>query len=293
LDALGLRPAVPWDTGIQKAWSPGESGAWARLDAWRDGSVADYRDERDFPDRDGTSRLSPHLHFGEVGPAQVWHAVQAAGGGGKAEKGAEAWLRQVIWREFAHHLLYHFPHTTDAPMQEKFARFPWTRADKQLRQWQKGATGYPIVDAAMRALWETGWMHNRLRMVVASFLTKHLLLPWQEGARWFWDTLVDADLANNSLGWQWTAGCGADAAPYFRVFNPVLQGKKFDPEGHFVRRWVPELQRMPARHVHAPWEAPDGVLQEAAVRLGADYPHPMVDHGEARDRALEAWEAIK
>jgi deoxyribodipyrimidine photo-lyase len=202
-------------------------------------------------------------------------------------------LSQIGWREFGHHLLFHFPHTTTEPLRPEFERFPWSADRDKLRSWQRGRTGYPIVDAGMRQLWQTGWMHNRVRMVVASVLVKHLLLPWQEGARWFWDTLVDADLANNTMGWQWSAGCGADAAPYFRIFNPILQGTKFDPLGNYVREWVPELGRLPAENIHAPWEAPSGVLEAAGVKLGTIYPAPVVDHKEARAGALKAYEVLK
>jgi deoxyribodipyrimidine photo-lyase len=205
----------------------------------------------------------------------------------------QAFLRELGWREFAHHLLFHFPHTTDRPLRPEFARFPWRKDPRVLKAWQRGQTGYPLVDAGMRELWATGWMHNRVRMIVGSFLVKDLLLPWQEGARWFWDTLVDADLANNTLGWQWTAGCGADAAPFFRIFNPVSQGQKFDPHGDYIRRWVPELARLPARWIHKPWAAPPRVLSEAGVTLGRTYPEPAVDHAAARQRALAAWAKIR
>ncbi len=225
----------------------------------------------------GTSRLSPHLHFGEISPRQVWQAVKRLAESQSIP--AAVWrdwqfLTELGWREFAHHLLFHFPHTPEQPLRAEFARFPWRKNAAWLRAWQRGRTGYPLVDAGMRELWSTGWMHNRVRMVVASFLVKNLLLPWQEGARWFWDTLVDADLANNTLGWQWTAGCGADAAPFFRIFNPVSQGEKFDPEGSYVRRWVPELARLPAAWIHQPWEAPPAVLAAAGVELGRTYPRP-------------------
>jgi deoxyribodipyrimidine photo-lyase len=199
----------------------------------------------------------------------------------------------LYWREFAHHLLYHFPHTVGAPLRSEFARFPWRDDDEAWKAWTRGRTGYPIVDAGMRQLWRTGWMHNRVRMIAASFLVKDLLVSWQRGAAWFADTLVDADLANNTLGWQWTAGCGADAAPYFRVFNPVLQGNKFDPEGAYVRRWVPELGRLPNDVLHAPWEAEAAVLRAAGVELGRTYPRPVVDHHAARDRALAALATLK
>jgi deoxyribodipyrimidine photo-lyase len=208
-------------------------------------------------------------------------------------RGSEEFLRELGWREFAHHLLYHFPHTDLNPLREAFSAFPWTENDEGLKAWQTGQTGYPIVDAGMRQLWETGWMHNRIRMIVASFLIKDLLIPWQDGAKWFWDTLVDADLAANTLGWQWTAGCGADAAPYFRVFNPVSQGEKFDPEGRYVARFVPELARLPKKWIHKPWEAPQQVLHECGIELGKEYPSPIVDHAEARLQALAAYDHIR
>jgi len=269
------------------AWQPGEAGAQARLREFLAGSAADYPRRRDQPALPGTSRLSPQLHFGELSPRQVWHAVQAAAGGWR--RAAGAFRRQLAWREFAHHLLWHFPHTPEQPLRAAYARFPWRRDASALRAWQRGQTGFPLVDAGMRELAQTGWMHNRVRMVVASFLVKDLLLPWTAGARWFWETLVDADLANNTLGWQWAAGCGADAAPYFRVFNPVLQGRKFDPAGDYVRRWVPELARLDARWIHRPWQAPAAALQCAGVVLGRTYPRPIVDHAAARLRALDAF----
>ena len=210
-----------------------------------------------------------------------------------ANRGGQVFLSEVGWREFAHHLLFHHPHTPAEPLRREFATFPWRKSASQLRAWQQGLTGYPIVDAGMRQLWQTGWMHNRVRMIVASFLVKHLRISWQEGAAWFWDTLVDADLANNTLGWQWSAGCGADAAPYFRIFNPILQGGKFDAAGVYVRRWVPELGRLPAKFIHQPWQAPAGVLAAAGVNLGRDYPQPIVDHGEARKAALAAFQAMR
>jgi deoxyribodipyrimidine photo-lyase len=226
-----------------------------------------------------TSRLSPHLHFGEIGPRQIVAAL----------RDHNACLRQLGWREFAHHLLFHFPETTDAPLDERFARQRWKRSRAHLQAWQRGRTGIPLVDAGMRELWRTGWMHNRVRMIVASWLTKNLQIHWLEGARWFWDTLVDADLANNTLGWQWVAGCGADAAPYYRIFNPVLQAKRFDPQRQYIRRWVPEIARLPDRWIHEPWSAPEAVLQSAGVALGVTYPRPIVDLGESRKRALRVY----
>jgi deoxyribodipyrimidine photo-lyase len=297
LRELALRPRLDWASGFAPVWTPGEAAAGRRLKRFVAREMANYAEERDRPDRDGTSRLSPHLHFGEVSPRQVWATVRAASRGSGVfppGRGAAVFLAEIGWREFAHHLLWHFPRTAESPLREKFARFPWA-ADpgrRQLRAWQRGGTGYPIVDAGLRQLWRTGWMHNRVRMIAASFLVKHLRLPWQEGAAWFWDTLLDADLANNTLGWQWSAGCGADAAPYFRIFAPVRQGKKFDPEGRYVRRWVPELAKLPASLIHAPWLAPTEVLDAADIRLGDTYPRPMVDHAEARFAALAAFKQL-
>lgn len=286
LESLDLRPTIPWDTGIREAWTPGEAGGRARLRHFLDHGLGDYGEGRDRPDHDGTSRLSPYLHFGELSPRQVWHAVHNASA--RRSLDPVPYLRELGWREFAHHVLHHFPRTATAPMRPAFEHFPWAEDPGNLRAWRRGRTGYPLVDAGLRELWVTGYMHNRVRMVVASFLTKHLLLPWQEGARWFWDTLVDADLANNTMGWQWTAGSGVDAAPYFRIFNPVIQGTKFDPDGAYVKRWLPALARLPLKYLHAPWTAPTEVLGTAGVKLGRDYPLPIVDHAWARARALAA-----
>jgi len=287
LDELGLVPANPWDVGIARAWQPTREAAEARLEEFLAGDVRRYAGGRDLPAKDQVSRLSPYLHFGQLGPREVTAACHAA------KDPAAEFLREIGWREFAHHLLYHFPHTTDSPMDGRFDAFPWRENESDLAAWQRGDTGVPMVDAGMRQLWVSGWMHNRVRMIAASFLTKNLLLPWQSGARWFWDTLVDADLASNSLGWQWTAGCGADAAPYFRVFNPVLQGEKFDPRGAYVRRWVPQLSRLPDKWVHQPWAAPAEVLAGAGVSLGTNYPRPLVDLKTSRLRALEVWGRLK
>jgi deoxyribodipyrimidine photo-lyase len=284
LESLRLLPEPDWAGGLRATWTPGAAGARAELGRFLEEAAGDYAEGRDRPAVRGTSRLSPHLHFGEVSPREALQAVQDfAAAEPRAGKGAESFIRQLYWREFAHHLLHHFPHTPDQPLRETFRRFPWRRDAKAMGAWQRGRTGYPLVDAGMRELWQTGWMHNRVRMNAASFLVKHLLLPWQAGARWFWDTLVDADLANNTLGWQWAAGCGADAAPYFRVFNPVLQSRKFDPDGAYLRAYVPEIARLTGAAVHAPWEAGD---------TGA-YPKPVVDHAAARERALAAFETVK
>ncbi len=290
LDDWALQPSKPdWATGIRAAWIPGESGARARLSLFVDHGFRTYAKGRDRPDRDGTSLMSPYLSLGEIGPRQIWHTVQARAAAHPEQAGeAEAYLRELGWREFSCHLLYHWPDLPERNWRDGFEGFPWREDVAGLKAWQRGRTGYPIVDAGMRQLWQGGWMHNRVRMIVASFLIKDLLIHWREGQAWFWDTLVDADLANNAASWQWVAGTGADAAPYFRIFNPVLQGRKFDPDGDFVRRFVPELAHLPAEHIHEPWKAPAEVLQAAGVVLGRTYPHPIVDHGMARARALEA-----
>ena len=292
VDDLGLLPTIDWATGMREAWTPGEAGATERFEAFVDRHITDYVEERNRPDREGTSSLSPHLHFGEISPRIIWDRIRSGGEIDDLSPGAETYLKEVAWREFGYQLLYHFPKTTDEPLRGEFAAFPWREDPKALRAWQRGRTGYPIVDAGMRQLWAMGWMHNRVRMIVASFLVKHLLLPWREGARWFWDTLVDADLASNTLGWQWSAGCGADAAPYFRVFNPILQGEKVDPKGEYVRRWVPELAKVSDRYLHKPWEAPAKMLSDWGITLGTTYPRPIVEHAAARERALEAFYSI-
>ncbi len=265
-------------------WSPGEMGALHKLHCFLS-KVEEYPILRDFPAEEGTSLLSPHLHFGEISPFTLWHKVK--------EKRGDAFLRQLIWREFAAALLYFFPETKEKPLRPEFARMKWTKDEKVLQRWQQGNTGYPIVDAGMRQLLETGWMHNRVRMIVASFLVKDLGIDWREGASWFFAHLVDADFANNTFGWQWAAGCGADAAPYFRVFNPELQGKKFDETGAYVRRYIPELAPIPDKWIHNPAEAPLEVLQKAGVSLGKDYPYPIVDHKKAREEALRRYAAVR
>ncbi len=286
VDALGLLPGRDWAEGFWQRWQPGEKAAQRRLDCFIDEAVSGYDQARDRPAEHGTSRLSPHLHWGEVSPLQVARALEPSG---EIPTGQGRWgfLREIAWREFSAHLLYHYPHLPEAPLKRQFEAFPWrARRDyaDDLRAWQQGRTGVPMVDAGMRELWQTGWLHNRVRMVVASFLTKNLLIPWQEGARWFWDTLVDADLGNNTQGWQWSGGCGADAAPYFRVFNPVLQGQKFDPQGGYVRRWCPELARRSARRLHEPL---------APGEHCGDYPRARVDLKASRQRALDAYDAIR
>ncbi len=293
IDSLGLMPRVRWDEGLAERWAPGEAAALARSAGFLDLDATGYGERRDIPAVAGTSRLSPHLHFGEISPRRLV-AMAAERFGALASGPAEAFVRELGWREFAHHLIHHFPHTVDHPLDPRYESFPWRdgASPALLADWQQGRTGIPLVDAGMRELWHTGWMHNRVRMIVASFLTKNLRLPWQLGARWFWDTLVDADLANNSFGWQWTAGCGADAAPYFRVFNPVRQGERFDPDGAYVRRWCPELAGLPSRHIHQPWTAAAQVLDASGVTLGRDYPKPIVDLGRSREEALEAYQML-
>lgn len=289
LDAFQFAPARWWDAGFWEVWTPGEAGAREALEVFVDGALRGYREQRDRPDRVGTSRLSPHLHFGEIAPwriaAQIEQTRSAA-----TTADADAYLRELGWREFAHHLLHHFPATAERNLDERFDKFQWAeRSPAKIDAWRHGTTGVPIVDAGMRELWHTGWMHNRVRMIAASYLCKHVRQHWLEGARWFWDTLVDADMANNTLGWQWVAGTGADASPYFRVFNPVAQAEKFDPNGAYIARWVPELSRLPVPARFAPWTQP-----ELAAKLAPDYPpQPIVGLAEGRDRALAAYRAMR
>ena len=294
LEEWHLLPNSPdWAGGLRVEWQPGEEGARTRLSRFLDEALHGYKSGRDRPDQGWTSRLSPHLHFGEIGPRQIWHATRnAVAASGRADSDAEKFLGEIGWREFSYHLLFRYPDLPALPLRREFEAFPWREDGVALRAWQKGKTGYPVVDAGMRELWTTGWMHNRVRMVVASFLVKHLLIPWQVGEAWFWDTLVDADLAANAASWQWVAGCGADAAPYFRIFNPVIQGQKFDPEGDYVRRWVPELTALPTKYIHQPWSAPEPVLRNARITLGTTYPCPIVEHGFARRRALESFAGL-
>jgi deoxyribodipyrimidine photo-lyase len=298
LETLDLRPRLNWADEWSREWQPGEAGAQAAWRRFLRDRIHAYDEGRDRPGEAGTSKLSAHLHFGEISVRQIWADVKAQGkesGVYPPSNGARVFLAELGWREFAHHQLFHFPHTVEEPLREQFRDFPW-RSDpggRLLQAWQRGQTGYPLVDAGLRQLWATGWMHNRVRMVVASFLVKHLRLPWQDGARWFWDTLVDADLANNTLGWQWSAGCGADAAPYFRIFNPVTQATKFDASGRYVAQWVPELARLPVRLRHAPWQASPAEQAAAGVELGRTYPYPIVEHAAARAEALAAYQQLR
>jgi deoxyribodipyrimidine photo-lyase len=298
LKSLQLMPSIQWYDGLAEAWDVSEKGAAKNLEAFVDDPIADYHHDRDIPSVRGTSRISPYLHNGELSPRQAYHAAVKRTRGNASDKlkdNAHHYIRELVWREFGYHVLYHFPHTPEKPLREKYEDFPWVdmrEGRHTLEAWQKGQTGYPIVDAGMRQLYATGWMHNRVRMIVASFLTKHLLISWHEGAQWFWDTLVDADLASNTLGWQWAGGCGADAAPYFRIFNPITQGEKFDEDGEYVLKWCPELKDVPKKYLMKPWECPSEKLEEAGVTLGEDYPEPIVDHKEARQRALDALSEV-
>lgn len=298
LEDWKLLPTKPnWANGFEQQWQISEAAAHKMLANFIDDSLAHYTNERDFPAIEATSRLSPYLALGLISPRQIWLEVMTAMEDGRISPGAhhqaEAFLRQIAWREFSYHLLFYFPHSADKALYPKYDAFPWRYSAKEFDLWKTGQTGYPLVDAGMRQLWQTGWMHNRVRLVVASFLVKHLLIKWQDGAAWFWDTLIDADLANNAMGWQWTAGSGADASPYFRIFNPITQSEKFDAKGDYIREFIPELAGLPDKYLHAPWTAPGDILAKAGVELGKTYPKPMVDHAPARARALEALKGMQ
>ncbi|TAL58559.1 MAG: deoxyribodipyrimidine photo-lyase [Legionella sp.] len=286
-----LTPTKPnWASEFSQHWQPGEIGAIEKLDQFIHTALQDYQEARNEPGKLGTSKLSPHLHFGEISPQYIWTAVHEAMQDPRCnQQSAQVFLAELGWREFSYQLLYHYPQLPDSNFKRQFDHFPWQEDEKAIERWQKGLTGFPIVDAGMRELWHTGYMHNRVRMIVASFLTKDLLIDWRKGAAWFWDTLLDADLANNSASWQWVAGSGADASPYYRVFNPVLQGEKFDVQGEYTKRWVPELAQVPLQWLHKPWEAPKGTLP---IELGKDYPLPMVDHAAARLTALAYYKNL-
>lgn len=295
IKTLGLLPkTLEWHHEIEQEWDISEAGAHDRLATFLEEGLAHYKKGRDFPGTDYVSRLSPYLHFGQISPNQVWYAVKDFALENEAVKtDADHFCSELGWREFSYNLLYHFQDLPEKNLQDKFDRFPWANNDKHLKAWQKGQTGCPIVDAGMRQLWQTGYMHNRVRMIVGSFLVKNLRLHWHLGEKWFWDCLVDADLANNAASWQWIAGCGADAAPYFRIFNPVTQGQKFDPEGDYVRRFAPELKDMPDKYLHNPWDAPDDVLEKAGVILDKTYPRIIVDLKASREAALDAFQSLK
>ncbi len=296
LDDWELHPSRPdWSTGFDRIWRPGERNAHNLLQSFLSGPVDAYGEDRNRPDvADGTSSLSPHLAFGEISPAQIWRATMSRIEAGEIdEKNGRKFLSEVAWRDFSYVLLFHNPDLGTENYKPDFDLMPWQDDGAQLKAWQTGQTGYPIVDAGMRQLWHTGWMHNRVRMIVASFLTKHLLIHWCRGEEWFWDTLVDADPASNGASWQWTAGSGADAAPYFRIFNPITQGEKFDETGDYVRKWCPELSRLPRKYLYQPWEAGPLILSEAGITLGETYPNPIVDHKFGRERALTAYQTLK
>ena len=293
LDDLNLMPEIDWYKGFEKEWNPGEQGAEDNLDKFLEQGLLNYKEGRNFPSKSFVSRLSPHLHFGEISPNEVWYRAKTKETITGIEKSLAHFHSELGWREFSYYLLYHFPDLPNTNFQKKFDIFPWKENKDFLRLWQKGQTGYPIVDAGMRELWLTGYMHNRLRMVVGSFLVKNLLIDWREGEKWFWDCLVDADLASNSASWQWVAGSGADAAPYFRIFNPVTQGLKFDSEGEYTKKYIPELKNLPNKYLFSPWEAPKEVLKTAGIELGKDYPEPIVDLKISREIALEAFASTK
>ena len=290
---LNLLPTIKWYKSFEGEWNPGEIGAEQNLNSFLDSGLLNYKEGRNFPSQEFVSRLSPHLHFGEISPTEVWYRAKTKEGISGIEKSLAHFHSELGWREFSYYLLYHFPDLPNKNFQEKFDIFPWQENEEFLALWQKGNTGYPIVDAGMRELWQTGYMHNRLRMIVGSFLVKNLLIDWRFGERWFWDCLVDADLASNSASWQWVAGSGADAAPYFRIFNPITQGLKFDPEGEYTKKYVPELRNLPNKYLFSPWEAPENILADAGIELGKNYPKPMVDLKLSRETALEAFATTK
>lgn len=289
IDRLELLPKINWDSQLEPYWKIGEEGAHRRFQAFIDEGLPSYKDGRNLPAKPCVSRLSPYLHFGEISPNQLWHAVQSIGD----DKHIDHFCSELGWREFSYSQLYHNPELPRKNMQSKFDNFPWAENAEYLRAWQKGQTGVPMVDAGMRELWQTGYMHNRVRMIVGSFLVKNLRLHWHHGERWFRDTLVDADLANNSASWQWIAGCGADAAPYFRIFNPVTQGQKFDPDGSYIRKYIPEIDALPDKYLFSPWEAPGLILKEAGIESGSNYPEPIVDLKQSREAALQAFQSLK
>ena len=292
INDLKLLAKIPWHDKLTKSWSTGEKAAHKRFDAFLNEDLDGYKEGRNFPCKLNVSRLSPYLHFGEISPNYVWYKLQLKMGLGY-NNDIDHFCSELGWREFSYYLLYYFPHLPKQNLNHKFNAFPWSQDQDLLRCWQTGQTGIPIIDAGMRELWQTGYIHNRVRMIVGSFLVKNLLLHWHHGERWFWNCLVDADLANNSANWQWIAGCGADAAPYFRIFNPVTQGQKFDSIGEYTRKFIPELKNIPDKYLFNPWEAPENILHNVGITLGKDYPRPIVDLKQSRHRALEAFSSLK
>ncbi len=293
LEELELLPKKNWYKDFKDDWSPGENGAREKLNQFLQLGIHNYKDGRNFPSKKNVSRLSPHLHHGEISPNTVWYEVKEKAETMDSYRDGDHYLSELGWREFSYNLLYFFPYLPKENLQKKFDNFPWEENNESLIKWQKGETGYPIVDAGMRELWKTGYLHNRVRMIVGSFLVKNLLLHWHHGQEWFWETLVDADLANNSASWQWVSGSGADAAPYFRIFNPVTQGEKFDPNGEYIKHYIPELKNLNGKFLYAPWEAPESVLEAAGIELGKNYPKPIVDLKLSREKALAAFEELK
>jgi deoxyribodipyrimidine photo-lyase len=281
VEDLQLTKGFDWMRKLEKHWDPTRKGAKNLIHYFRSCAI-NYKTDRDYPAIDGTSKLSPYLHFGQVSPRELYEEFSET----------EFFVRELAWREFANYFLFHFPEIEHDNWNKKFNKFQWAHSKENLNLWKKGLTGYPIVDAGMRQLWQTGWMHNRIRMVVGSFLTKDLLIDWRDGAKHFMETLVDADLASNSMNWQWVSGSGPDAAPYFRIFNPILQSEKFDKNGDYIRKFVPELKKLNSKWIHAPWLAPPEVLKALNITLGKDYPYPLVDHSEARDKALSIFNAL-
>ena len=293
VNSMNLMPKIKWFKTMEKTWTPGEEGAKQKLDKFLNGPVDKYKTERDFPGIRGTSRLSPHLHFGEISPNQVWHAALNNQNVHKVGKDLFHFLSELGWREFSYYLLYHFPQITNKNFNPTFDNYPWSSVTSTFNAWKRGKTGVPIVDAGMRELWETGYIHNRVRMIVGSYLVKNLNIDWRDGEEWFWDCLVDADLAANCASWQWVAGSGADAAPFFRIFNPIIQGEKFDKDGAYVRKYCPELNNLPDKFLHHPWDAPEEVLEESGIVLGKDYPSPIVDLKESRTDALNKYNQMR
>lgn len=288
IEDLALLPTTHWDKEMMRNWSVGEEAAKKRLQQFIRHGLAQYKEGRNFPAKAYTSRLSPHLHWGEISPNQIWYTIKKL----PQDENTDCFLSELGWREFSYSLLYYYPSLPKENLQQKFNNFPWQKSKKLLNAWQQGLTGYPIVDAGMRELWQTGYMHNRVRMIVGSFLVKNLRHHWHEGEKWFWDCLVDADLAANSASWQWVAGCGADAAPYFRIFNPVTQAEKFDPSGEYIKRYIPELAKLPKKYLFVPWKAPEKVLQATSIKLSKTYPMPIVELASSREQALAAFKSL-